>query len=34
MATITIEIPDEIASRYASFDEIRQTMFEDFIVEQ
>jgi len=34
MATITIEIPDEIASRYASLEEIRQTMVEDFVIEQ
>lgn len=34
MATITIEIPDEIVSRYTSLEEIRQTMIEDFVIEQ
>lgn len=34
MATITIEIPDEIADQYASLDEIRRTMYEDFVIEQ
>ena len=34
MATITIEIPDEIAQHYASLDEIRRTMYEDFVIEQ
>ncbi len=34
MATITIEIPDEIADQYESLDEIRRTMYEDFVIEQ
>lgn len=34
MATITIEIPDEIVHQYASLDEIRRTMYEDFVIEQ
>ncbi len=34
MATITIEIPDEIARQYESLDEIRRTMYEDFVIEQ
>ena len=27
MATITIEVPDEIAQHYASLDEIHRTMY-------
>jgi predicted HTH domain antitoxin len=34
MATITIEIPDEFANQFASIDEIRRTVYEDFIIEQ
>ena len=34
MATITIEIPDDIANQYESLDEIRRTMYEDFVIEQ
>lgn len=34
MATITIEIPDTIAQQYSSLDEIRRTMYEDFVIEQ
>ncbi len=34
MATITIEIPDAIAQQYSSLDEIRRTMYEDFVIEQ
>jgi len=34
MATITIEIPDEIAENFDTPDEVRQTLFEDFIVAQ
>ncbi len=34
MATITIEIPDEIVNQYGSLDEIRRTMYENFVIEQ
>ena len=34
MATITIDIPDALAAQYSSLDEIRRTMYEDFIIEQ
>jgi predicted HTH domain antitoxin len=34
MATITIEIPDAIAEQYSSLDELRRTMYEDFVIEQ
>ncbi len=34
MATITIEIPEEIACRFESVEDIRRTMYEDFIIEQ
>ena len=34
MATITIEIPDEIANQFESIDEIRRTVYEDFVIEQ
>ena len=34
MATITIEIPDAVAQQYSSLDEIRRTMYEDFVIEQ
>ncbi len=34
MATVTIEIPDELAEQFNSVDEIRRTVYEDFIIEQ
>ena len=34
MTTVTIEIPDELAEQFVSEDEIRRTMYEDFIVER
>jgi predicted HTH domain antitoxin len=34
MATVTIEIPDELAEQFKSVDEIRRTVYEDFIIEQ
>ena len=34
MATVTIEIPDELAEQFTSVDEIRRTVYEDFIIEQ
>lgn len=34
MATITIDIPDELMAQFKSMDEIRRTVFEDFIIEQ
>lgn len=34
MATVTIGIPDELAEQFKSGDEIRRTVYEDFIIEQ
>ena len=34
MATVTIEIPDDLAEQFSSVDEIRRTVYEDFIIEQ
>lgn len=34
MTTITMEIPDTITILFASTDELRQTMYEDLIIEQ
>ena len=34
MATVTVEIPDELAEQFNRVDEIRRTMYEDFIIEQ
>ena len=34
MTKITIEIPDELAEQFNSVDEIRRTIYEDFIIEQ
>ena len=34
MATVSIEIPDELAEQFNSVDEMRRTVYEDFIIEQ
>ena len=34
MAVITIEVPDEILDNFDSMDQVRTTMYEDFIIEQ
>ncbi len=34
MAKITVEIPDEIVSQFESIEDVRRTMYEDFIMEQ
>ena len=34
MATVTIEIPDKLAEQFNSVEEIRRTVYEDFIIEQ
>ena len=34
MAAVTIEIPDELAKQFNSTDEMRRTVYEDFIIEQ
>jgi predicted HTH domain antitoxin len=34
MATISIEIPDEILESFKDEDEIRKTIYEDFVIEQ
>lgn len=34
MATITVEIPDDIAERFESLDSLRRVLYEDFIIEQ
>lgn len=34
MTTITIDIPDTIATLFATIEELRRTMYEDLIIEQ
>ena len=34
MATISIEIPDEILESFNNVDEVRKTVYEDFVIEQ
>lgn len=34
MATITIEVPDEILESFDNLDEVRKTIYEDFVIEQ
>ena len=34
MATITLEIPNELVMPFDSIDEVRQTVYEDFIIKQ
>ncbi len=34
MTTITLEIPDEIVRNFNSIEDIRRTLYEDFIIEQ
>lgn len=34
MATVTIEIPDDIAERFESLDSLKRVLYEDFIIEQ
>ena len=34
MATITINIPDEILDSFENIDEVQKTLYEDFIIEQ
>lgn len=34
MALVTLEIPDELAANFASVQELRRTLYEDFIIEQ
>jgi predicted HTH domain antitoxin len=34
MATITIEIPDALVCQFKDMEEIRRTVYEDFIIEQ
>lgn len=34
MATVTVEIPEDIANRFESLDSLRRTIYEDFIIEQ
>jgi len=34
MTTITLELPDEISLNFNNINEIRQTLYEDFIIEQ
>ncbi len=34
MPTITIDIPDDIAENFDTIDDLRQTLYEDFIIEQ
>ncbi len=34
MATISIEIPDEILESFNNVNEVRKTVYEDFVIEQ
>jgi len=34
MATITIDVSDEMLESFDSLDQVRETMYEDFIIEQ
>jgi predicted HTH domain antitoxin len=34
MATITLEIPDELANHFATEEDMRRTVYEDFVIEQ
>ena len=34
MATISIEIPDEIVESFNNVDELQKTVYEDFVIEQ
>jgi predicted HTH domain antitoxin len=34
MATLTLEIPDELASQFESEEEMRRTVYEDFVIER
>lgn len=34
MATITLEIPDELARQFDTEDDMRRTVYEDFVIEQ
>jgi len=34
MATITLEIPDELACQFDTEEDMRRTVYEDFVIEQ
>ena len=34
MPTIAIDIPEDLAETFSTLDELRQTVYEDFIIEQ
>jgi len=34
MATLTLEIPDELASQFETEEEMRRTVYEDFVIER
>ncbi|HRW08693.1 MAG TPA: UPF0175 family protein [Caldilineaceae bacterium] len=34
MTLVTLEIPDELAANFANIQELRRTLYEDFIIEQ
>ena len=34
MTLVTLEIPDELAANFASIQELRRTLYEDFVIEQ
>jgi predicted HTH domain antitoxin len=34
MATITIDVPDEMLESFHSLEQVRETIYEDFIIEQ
>ena len=34
MTLVTLEIPDELAANFASIQELRRALYEDFIIEQ
>lgn len=34
MATVTVDVPEEILHHFDNLDDVRRTMYEDFIIEQ
>ncbi len=34
MATITIDVPDEMLESFDSLEQVQQTLYEDFVIEQ
>jgi predicted HTH domain antitoxin len=34
MTSVTIEVPTDLAERFATIEDLRQTVYEDFVIEQ